>query len=77
MAHRGSENGELLTEVYDDLHRLASSFLRKERPNHTLQPSALINEAYIRPMTHRTNAAVDPQLANIVELRLFGGLSVE
>ena len=41
-------NGELLTEVYDELHRLASSFLRNERPNHTLQPSALINEAYMR-----------------------------
>jgi DNA-directed RNA polymerase specialized sigma24 family protein len=105
-------NGELLTEVYDELHRLASSFLRNERPNHTLQPSALINEAYIRLMTHRTHAAVDrhhflitdspaapqaaepedyltihdaltkleavdPQLANVVELRFFGGLSVE
>lgn len=134
-------NGELLNEVYDELHRLASSFLRNERPNHTLQPSALINEAYIRLITHRTHAAVDrhhflrlaaramrhvlidygrrhraakrdaalllitdspaapqaaepedyltihdaltkleavdPQLANVVELRFFGGLSVE
>ena len=40
--------GELLTELYDELHRLASSFLRNERSNHTLQPSALINETYVR-----------------------------
>lgn len=134
-------NGELLNEVYDELHRLASSFMRNERPNHTLQPSALINEAYLRLMTHRANPAVDrhhflrlaaramrqvlidygrrhraakrdaalvlitdsnaapasaepedyltihdaltkleavdPQLAGVVELRFFGGLSVE
>lgn len=134
-------SGELLNEVYDELHRLASAFLRNERSNHTLQPSALINEAYIRLRTHHTHPAVDrahflrlaaramrhilidygrrhraakrdatlllltdsntapdavqpedyltihdaltklegfdPQLATIVELRFFGGLSVE
>ena len=129
--------GELLDELYGELHRLASSFLRNERANHTLQPSALINEAYIRLRAHRTHPAVDrqhflrlaaramrhvlidygrrhraakrdaplflitdssaanpedyltihdaltkleavdPELANIVELRFFGGLSVE
>ena len=37
-----------LREVYEHLHRLARSFLRNERTNHTLQPSALINEAYLR-----------------------------
>jgi len=37
-----------LREVYEHLHRLARSFSRKERTNHTLQPSALINEAYLR-----------------------------
>lgn len=52
-------SGELLTEVYDELHRLAAYFLRNERPNHTLQPSALINEAYLRMATHRTQAPVD------------------
>lgn len=52
-------SGDLLSEVYDELHRLASAFLRNERPNHTLQPSALINEAYLRMMAHKTHAAVD------------------
>jgi RNA polymerase sigma factor (TIGR02999 family) len=34
--------------VYDELHRLASSLLRYERPTHTLQTSALVNEAFLR-----------------------------
>ena len=38
----------LLELVYKELHRLASSFLRQERPGHTLQTSALVNEAYLR-----------------------------
>ena len=38
----------LLELVYNELHRLASSYLRQERPGHTLQTSALVNEAYLR-----------------------------
>jgi RNA polymerase sigma factor (TIGR02999 family) len=38
----------LVELVYHDLHRLASSFLRRNRPGHTLQTSALLNEAYLR-----------------------------
>ncbi len=38
----------LVPLVYDELHRLAQSYLRRERLDHTLQPTALINEAYIR-----------------------------
>ncbi len=34
--------------VYDELRRLASSYLRDERPDHTLQPTALVHEAYLR-----------------------------
>src|ERR1022692_1987603 len=34
--------------VYDELHRMASSLLRHERPAHTLQTSALVNEAFLR-----------------------------
>jgi len=33
--------------VYDDLHRIASHHMRNERPDHTLQATALVNEAYI------------------------------
>lgn len=39
---------KLLPLVYQELHRLAKSYMRRERPDHTLQPTALINEAYIR-----------------------------
>jgi RNA polymerase sigma factor (TIGR02999 family) len=38
----------LLPLVYAELHRLAKSYMRRERQDHTLQPTALINEAYIR-----------------------------
>ena len=38
----------LLPLVYSELHRLAKSYMRRERPDHTLQPTALINEAYLR-----------------------------
>lgn len=133
---------EVFPLVYDELHRLASSQLRMERGNHTLQPTALVHEAYLRLIgqhnvdwrnrahffsiaaemmrrilvnyalnrnaAKRGNgeirlsldeavdfarkqdvdlvlldesltrlAALDPQKAKIVELRFFGGLSVE
>jgi len=38
----------LLPLVYAELHRLATSYMRRERQDHTLQPTALINEAYLR-----------------------------
>lgn len=39
---------ELLPLVYQELHRLARAYMRRERVEHTLQPTALINEAYLR-----------------------------
>lgn len=39
---------QLIPLVYSELHRLARSYLRGERGDHTLQPTALINEVYIR-----------------------------
>ena len=38
----------LMPLVYDELRRLARSFLRQERDGHTLQPTALVHEAYLR-----------------------------
>ena len=40
--------GRLLPLVYDELRRLAASYLRRERSDHTLQATALVHEAYIR-----------------------------
>ena len=36
---------DLLPLVYDELKRMAASYLRRERADHTLQPTALVNEA--------------------------------
>ena len=47
----------LMPIVYEELRRLAGHYLRRERGNHTLQPTALVHEAYLR-------------LAGIRELRL-------
>lgn len=38
----------LLPLIYDELRRLAAGYLRRERPDHTLQPTALVHEAYLR-----------------------------
>ena len=38
----------LIPVVYDELHRLAHIYMTRERPGHTLQSSALVNEAYLR-----------------------------
>ncbi len=43
----------MLPTVYDELRRLAAGFLRDERPNHTLQPTALVHEAYLRVADQR------------------------
>jgi RNA polymerase sigma-70 factor, ECF subfamily len=39
---------DLASSLYQELHRLAVGKMRFERGNHTLQPSALVNEAYLR-----------------------------
>lgn len=131
----------LVPVVYNELHRLAHYHLRRERPDHTLQTTALVNEAYVCLMKQQPNdfenrahffavcanlmreilvqysrrrkaakrdmgykltlegivgmresrsldlvalddalhelAKLDPQQSRIVELRFFGGLSIE
>ena len=39
---------QLMPLVYNDLHRLAAGYLRHERREHTLQPTALVNELYLK-----------------------------
>lgn len=39
---------QLTPLVYDELRRLAAAYLRKDRPGHTLQPTALVHEAFVR-----------------------------
>jgi RNA polymerase sigma-70 factor (ECF subfamily) len=51
----GSPEAEeaLLAKVYAELRRLAASYLRRERGGHTLQPTAVVNEAYLRLVPQR------------------------
>ena len=44
----GSAWNELTPTLYNELHRIASLHMRGERPGHTLQPTALVNEAYLK-----------------------------
>src|ERR1700687_4054210 len=47
---RGDQDAreELIPLVYDELRRIARRHLRHQRPDHTLQSAALVNEAYLR-----------------------------
>jgi len=49
----GQAREQMLPLIYDELRRLAASYLRRERPDHTLQPTALVHEAYIRLIDQR------------------------
>lgn len=44
----------LIPLVYQELRRCAAAYLRRERPSHTLQPTALVHEAYLRLVGRRT-----------------------
>jgi RNA polymerase sigma-70 factor, ECF subfamily len=53
LLHRWSDGDqaaleELTPVIYAELHRIAKRYMSRERENHTLQTSALVNEAYIR-----------------------------
>lgn len=45
---KGEASEKLLPLVYDELRRLASGYMRRERSDHTLQATALVHEAYLR-----------------------------
>jgi RNA polymerase sigma factor (TIGR02999 family) len=48
--HNGDQSAldELIPLVYDELRRLAASYLRRRPTGHTLQPTALVHEAYLK-----------------------------
>jgi RNA polymerase sigma factor (TIGR02999 family) len=62
-----SARESLLPHVYGELRKLAQSMLRQERPDHTLQPTALVNELYIR--------LVDQRRVTVQDRRHFFGLA--
>ncbi len=60
---------DLMPLVYGELRRMALSFLRRERPDHTLQPTALVNEVYLR--------LADQRQINTQDRVKFFGLAAE
>lgn len=46
--NQSTQSDDLMRIVYDELHALASAYLRRERPDHTLQTTALVHEAWLR-----------------------------
>jgi RNA polymerase sigma-70 factor, ECF subfamily len=55
-ASRGAETFELSATTYDKLRRLAAEYLRTERAGHTLQPTALLHEAFLRVLKRPDHA---------------------
>jgi RNA polymerase sigma-70 factor, ECF subfamily len=56
LAWRQGDSGaleELIPLVYEELHRMAERHLRRERPGHTLQPTAIVHEAYLRLLARK------------------------
>jgi RNA polymerase sigma factor (TIGR02999 family) len=51
---KGNEEAvnDIFSLIYDELKRLANNYLRNERGNHTLQPTALVHEAYLKLVNH-------------------------
>ncbi len=47
-AGKKSAESRLLEVVYPELRKIAGRYLKSERPGHTLQPTALVNEAYLQ-----------------------------
>jgi len=55
MGGRNDKRGldQMLPVLYDELHRMAVRYLSREATGHTLQPTALVNEAYLRLVDQR------------------------
>ena len=65
-ADPGAES-QIINIVYDELAKLAVSYMHRERPGHTLQPTALVHEAYLR--------LVDQDLCDWRDRRHFFGIA--
>ena len=50
---RDSAREQILPLVYDELRRIAARYMHRERPDHTLQPTALVHEAFMRLIDQR------------------------
>ncbi|MGA3074599.1 MAG: sigma-70 family RNA polymerase sigma factor [Bryobacteraceae bacterium] len=75
----GDQNAlERLTPVvYDELHRLARRYMRRERPGHSLQTTALVNEAYMRLLDYKRIEWQDRAHFFAISARLMRRILVE
>ena len=68
---------QLFSLVYDELHRLASAHFRSERKDHTLQPTALIHEVYLRMARGSAQPASDRQHFVAIAARVMRQILVD
>ena len=54
-----SVRDELVSLVYAELRRVAQAFMHRQKPGHTLQPTALVNEAFLKLFESDTPPAID------------------
>jgi RNA polymerase sigma-70 factor, ECF subfamily len=78
LSNRNPEaEAKLIPLVYDHLHRLAASYMRGERPDHTLQATGLVNEAYLRLVSQENSEWRDRTHFFGVAARLMRQILVE
>lgn len=63
--------------VYDELHRLAQRHMKRERPSHSLQTTALVNEAYMRLVDYKRMQCQDRAHFFVVSAQLMRRILVE
>jgi RNA polymerase sigma factor (TIGR02999 family) len=68
---------DLLPLVYDELRRQARQYLRKERPNHSLQATALVHEAYLRLSKQRPKQFANREHFLAIGVQLMRQILVE
>src|ERR671924_215268 len=70
---------KLMPLVYEELRRLARSYLARERSDHTLQATALVHEAYLRMVDGALESFAQdyPRKSEVVELKFFAGLDAK
>jgi hypothetical protein len=66
----------LMPLVYEELHRLARSYMVRERPDHTLQTTALVNEAYLR-LIDASSLGVQQLAQQCLDLGSLGGFAIQ
>lgn len=73
----GQALDRLMQLVYPELRRIAARYMGKERPDHTLQATALVHEAYLRMINNKTLDVSDHQIFFAASARVMRNLLVD